>query len=119
MRRINSIDKRALRQQLCDRFGGRCAYCTRSIGMRGTIDHYVPQALGGTNARANLRWACIGCNALKADMPPAEWELRIPALLHRPAETRYQRKVRLIQAAIQRHRQAPAVSAAPATAEAL
>ena len=104
MRRINSTNKRALRQQLCDLFGGRCAYCTRQVGMRGTVDHYMPQALGGSNARGNLRWACARCNGLKADMHPAEWELRIPQL-PRPAETPYQRKVRLIQRAIHRQRE--------------
>lgn len=81
--------------------------------MRGTVDHYVPQALGGSNARSNLRWACARCNTLKADMPPEEWEQRIPEL-PRPAETTYQRKVRLIQRAVQRQRQlANASSEAP------
>ncbi len=78
MKRINSADRRALRVTLCNRASGRCQYCNLKVGMRGTVDHYLPQALGGTNARENLRWACVGCNNLKADMPPEEWEQRKP-----------------------------------------
>ena len=78
MKRINSADKRALRSNLCKRADGRCAYCQRRIGMAGTVDHYLPQALGGTNEKTNLRWSCVGCNNLKADMPPEEWEQRKP-----------------------------------------
>lgn len=74
MKRINSMVKHELRKALCNAFGGLCAYCKRAIGMKGTVDHYLPQALGGTNARENLRWCCLGCNGEKADMEPAEWE---------------------------------------------
>ena len=105
MQGINSADKTGLRKQLCDRWGGHCAYCTARVGLRrGTVDHYVPKALGGTNARRNLRWSCRRCNELKADMHPDDWAKVIPTL-PRPPETAYQRKVRLIQAAITRHRQ--------------
>jgi 5-methylcytosine-specific restriction endonuclease McrA len=79
MKRINSMVKHELRKALCNKFGGLCAYCRRNVGMNGTVDHYLPQALGGTNARENLRWCCLGCNNVKADMHPDEWELLVPA----------------------------------------
>lgn len=78
MKRINSGARRALRVNLCNRADGRCEYCRRQVGMKGTVDHYLPQALGGTNAQTNLRWACVACNNLKADMTPEEWEQRMP-----------------------------------------
>lgn len=79
MRRINSMKKYDMRVSLCAKFGGRCAYCNRAVGMRnGTIDHYMPQALGGTNAGENLRWCCFSCNQLKGDMHPDEWAQHMP-----------------------------------------
>lgn len=99
MQRINSADKRRLRSWLCDKHGGRCCYCGKTVGGAGTVDHYLPQALGGTNAKPNLRWACRPCNQQKGQMHPDEWDRRPPAAAE---ETAYQRKVRLLREAIQR-----------------
>lgn len=74
MRRINSQDKRDLRSETYVRYDGRCFYCDTNTPLKkGTIDHYMPQALGGTNKRDNLRWACSDCNGKKADMHPDLW----------------------------------------------
>jgi hypothetical protein len=43
-----------------------CAYCGEYAG---TIDHFVPVALGGSNAFSNLYPACISCNST------AHWRL--------------------------------------------
>jgi len=32
-----------------------------------TIDHILPRAKGGGNAKENLRWVCFRCNSMKAD----------------------------------------------------
>lgn len=104
MRGIKSQAKRNLRAWLEAKYFGRCCYCTRPIGHAGTVDHYVPTALGGTNARQNLRWACRPCNQLKADLPPDEWDLITP--IWQPTESAYERKVRLLQSATPR-RQKP------------
>ena len=105
MKRINSSDKRRMRENLCNRFGGRCAYCNRPAGLKaGTVDHYVPQALGGTNAQHNLRWSCRACNEAKADMPPEEWEERRPEPVMDPVS----RRAALLQAIAQRARGAGA-----------
>lgn len=68
-------------QLLLHYYNRRCAYCdipvTRSTdpsSRAATIDHYRPKSLGGTNGLRNLRLACRGCNSVKADMPPHEWE---------------------------------------------
>lgn len=97
MKGINSADRRELRAWLQAKYSSRCAYCNRRTkGPDGTIDHYVPQALGGTSERENLRWACQPCNQAKADLPPHEWELRAPDPVD-DAESPYQRRVRLLQ----------------------
>lgn len=62
--------------------------------MRGTIDHYLPQALGGTNEWDNLRWCCNECNGLKAAMSPQEWATKLKTAARQP--TRYERKVALL-----------------------
>lgn len=85
----NSSAKRAMRESVCNRYGGRCAYCRAVVGLRrGTLDHYMPQALGGTNEASNLRWACLPCNAEKADMHPDQWEARKPSAAVKTAAER-------------------------------
>lgn len=101
MKRINSADKRALRRWLRDKYRECCAYCGKQVGDRGTVDHYMPQVMGGTNARENLRWACSPCNNAKGDMLPEDWEQRAPVLIERP-ETRYEAKVRLLTSTARR-----------------
>ncbi len=87
-------ERQELRTNLCHRFGGRCAYCNIYVGMAGTVDHYLPQALGGNDAPHNLRWACLRCNGLKADTHPSEWEI-VRRTLPRPRETPAQARARL------------------------
>lgn len=94
-------NKRSVRQQVCDRFGGRCAYCKRSVGMRGTLDHYVPRHMGGTSEQHNLKWACQRCNTMKGGMPPHEWELIVPRLSVL-APTRAERRNQLLARIAQR-----------------
>jgi 5-methylcytosine-specific restriction endonuclease McrA len=63
------------RRDVHDFFGGKCVYCGVHVGLkRGTVDHYVPKVLGGTNERSNLRWCCAPCNQAKGSLPPQEWE---------------------------------------------
>lgn len=48
------------------RDGFKCVYCGRSVEETAiTIDHVVPQALGGTNDASNLVTACRSCNSAK------------------------------------------------------
>ena len=95
---FNSHAKRDIRSWIRAKYEGRCCYCQKPAGKAFTIDHYVPLALGGTNARRNLRLACRPCNEAKADMSPMEWRKVMPK--PEPVETAYQVKVRLISAAI-------------------
>lgn len=88
MKRINSADKRRMREWLNEKFKGLCAYCNVHIGLSGTVDHYLPQDLGGTNAKSNLRWCCMACNQLKGNLHPSVWERVRPAARPTPYDTR-------------------------------
>lgn len=60
----------ALRQAVADHFDHRCCYCFTSeqiVGAEFTIDHIVPQSLGGASTEDNLCLACWRCNLIKRD----------------------------------------------------
>lgn len=97
MKRINSQERREIRQQLCNRAQSRCHYCNTRTRLRdGTVDHYLPEAMGGTNARGNLRWSCLACNHIKDCMHPAEWE-RVRNTVRPWVETPSDARIRLLQ----------------------
>jgi 5-methylcytosine-specific restriction endonuclease McrA len=94
--RLTGLEKRMLREQLHAAAGGRCAYCDRPTRLPvGTVDHYMPEALGGTNEWANLRWSCFPCNNLKADRHPDAWTRAKPAAEVEP-KTRLQLRQELL-----------------------
>lgn len=100
VKELNSRVRRALRKNLCDRFGGYCAYCGIYVGAQGTIDHYVPYALGGRTTSSNLRWCCLSCNSLKGNMSPKDWEAKKPPRV--TEETKHDQRVRLLAGIAQR-----------------
>jgi 5-methylcytosine-specific restriction endonuclease McrA len=112
VKRINSMVKHELRKALCNAFSGLCAYCRRRIGMKGTVDHYMPQALGGTNARENLRWCCTACNCAKADMHPDEWELLVPGRVC-AIKTKAQQRIEILASIAPQSRKNQAEGMAP------
>lgn len=57
-----------IRQQVQDRAGKRCEYCTRieyRIGFSFHVDHIIPPLHNGTNDLDNLAWSCFHCNVFK------------------------------------------------------
>ena len=57
----------AERQQIYEKFGGRCAYCGCEITIKDMqADHVVPLHLGGADDIANLYPACRACNHYKS-----------------------------------------------------
>jgi hypothetical protein len=60
----------ALRQRVAEAARFRCGYCLTSqriIGPLLEIDHYIPEARGGTSDEENLWLACPMCNGHKSD----------------------------------------------------
>jgi len=60
----------ALRQAVAERAGYRCCYCQTAESITGslfTVDHIIPESLGGRTILDNLCLACWTCNLLKHD----------------------------------------------------
>ena len=57
-----------LRREVARRARYSCSYCRsreQIVGAAFTVDHIIPQALGGSDEIANLCFACWDCNRLK------------------------------------------------------
>ena len=64
---------KSLREQARAQCGFKCGYCGVSEAESGgelEIDHYQPVTHGGTDAPANLVYACVACNRFKSDYWP-------------------------------------------------
>lgn len=60
----------ALRQVVAERSRHRCSYCLTPediVGAQFTIDHIIPESLGGATTPDNLCLACWSCNLIKHD----------------------------------------------------
>ena len=59
----------SLRLLIVSQFESRCAYCQTQqeiSGVRLTVDHIIPESLGGSTEAPNLCLACWDCNLYKA-----------------------------------------------------
>ncbi|HEC84172.1 MAG: HNH endonuclease [Candidatus Parabeggiatoa sp. nov. 2] len=59
-----------LRQQVAEQSRDRCCYCQsqqRYIGILLTVEHIIPESLGGTTTLDNLCLACWDCNLIKGN----------------------------------------------------
>ncbi|MEL7356933.1 MAG: HNH endonuclease [Cyanobacteria bacterium J06560_6] len=59
----------SLRLSIARKFASRCAYCQTQqeiSGVRLTVDHIIPESLGGLTEEPNLCLACWDCNLYKA-----------------------------------------------------
>lgn len=62
--------------------GGRCAYCKVNLNRKKKqVDHIVPLARGGSNARANIQYLCAPCNQTKNARDPIEFAQPLGLLL--------------------------------------
>jgi len=60
----------AMRRAVAERSRHRCCYCLTAedmVGVPFTVDHIVPESLGGPTTLDNLCLACWGCNLIKRD----------------------------------------------------
>lgn len=65
---MSSTISASLRQAVAERSYHQCSYCRSQedvVGMLFTIDHIIPQSLGGTDELSNLCLACWDCNRIK------------------------------------------------------
>lgn len=62
---------RSLRFQILRRDNHACRYCGRTAPeVKLTVDHVIPEALGGSSDPRNLAAACTDCNGGKSATPP-------------------------------------------------
>lgn len=73
--------RNSTRERIYHRDGHRCVYCQVSIydepEVELTLDHVVPQVLGGGNEVTNLVTACRSCNCSRQDLPVAQFALQL------------------------------------------
>ena len=64
---IGSEQKRQSKKALVEKQGGKCAICGKVFDEKNkpTLDHIIPRAKGGPNARYNLQATCLKCNQKK------------------------------------------------------
>jgi 5-methylcytosine-specific restriction endonuclease McrA len=71
--RVRSVSRR--RREIFDRSQGRCFYCGQALQLAGPwhIEHSIPKAMDGSDARLNLVAACVRCNLAKSDSSALEF----------------------------------------------
>jgi hypothetical protein len=58
------------KRKVFERDDHKCGYCLSTVsGEDKTIDHFIPQSLGGATTYGNTVTCCKECNAKKADTP--------------------------------------------------
>ena len=63
------------RQEIFNKFGGKCAYCGVTLGEDFHIDHIHPRSRDGNRYDINnLNPACHSCNMAKSDHTIEEWK---------------------------------------------
>lgn len=69
-----------VREYLLEKWGRRCAYCTKS-DVPLQVEHINPRANGGTDRPSNLTIACEPCNIAKGKLPVEEFLKARPDVL--------------------------------------
>lgn len=59
----------------------RCGYCRVNLKGRGSLDHIVALANGGSNWPSNLQWLCRSCNSRKHTKDPIDFARQFGRLL--------------------------------------
>lgn len=67
--------------EIMERQHGKCAYCGTSVLEKRHIDHILPVARGGTNARSNLQILCPPCNHRKRATHPIDFARSLGLLI--------------------------------------
>jgi len=75
-RRVKSLSRIWQRKALVNQYGGVCYLCSSPFETMKdiTIDHWQPLSKGGKDELENYRLAHFGCNLLKDDLEPDQWQ---------------------------------------------
>ncbi|MCM1497220.1 MAG: HNH endonuclease [Clostridium sp.] len=67
---ISNKQKIKLREKILKSQNFRCAYCGKKLSHgKATLDHIIPQDLGGITTEDNLVVCCFECNLRKGNLP--------------------------------------------------
>lgn len=82
-----------LRHEVAKKCQNRCAYCLSQqdiSGIQFTIDHIIPESLGGETEVGNLCLACWDCNLVKQNRISAvDPETDVPVSLFHPNQQKW------------------------------
>jgi hypothetical protein len=61
------FNKPEKRKELFERDNWTCHYCGEKLNTENvTLDHYIPQHMGGKHSKENLKTSCLTCNSIKS-----------------------------------------------------
>ena len=74
--RRQALNRRARRARILARYGSRCVWCGREVGIGlvpATTEHVIPRMKGGPSWIENEVAACRRCNGERGHLTLAEW----------------------------------------------
>jgi len=83
------------RQEVYDRFGGKCAYCGTDLVKGWHIDHIHPKVFGGGNEFKNLNPSCKDCNNYKCHTNLEEYRSQLKRMLNEKIEYLFKSKTKM------------------------
>lgn len=83
LRRLYSRKRRRRKKKVYERDNGCCFWCRKPLPLKGsTVDHIIPESVGGDNSVGNLVLACRPCNQARGAMDASEYLLSKFVTLH-------------------------------------
>lgn len=84
-----------LRQQIYDKYEGRCAYCGTDLVKGWNVDHISPKVYGGTDDMGNLNPSCKDCNNYKCHTDLEGYRKQLHKMLNEKPEYLFKSKTKM------------------------
>ena len=84
-----------LRQQVFDKYNGKCAYCGTELNKGWQVDHILPQYCGGGSHFENLNPCCIDCNSYKRYHDLEGYRRQLSKMLNKKPEYLFKSKTKM------------------------
>lgn len=83
------------RQEVYDKFGGKCAYCGTDLTKGWHVDHIHPKVFGGSNEFENLNPSCKDCNNYKCHTNLEEYRTQLRRMINERLEYLFKSKTKM------------------------
>ena len=83
------------RQQVYNKYDGKCAYCGTELSKGWNVDHIKPQIFGGTNEYDNLNPSCPDCNLYKCHADLDGYRKQLAKMLNEKLEYLFKSKTKM------------------------